>query len=314
MTDRTLSAPQRAELIIRLLSTLFDRDWNEIDVILTSFNLDGLDLEDNPAFGVVHAQCRSSLQGADSMTLKQLADYLLGAEAVAPVVATHQPDVAEDLWGKGVVRIFLSHLAEERKFVGEVSDELKRIGLSSFVAHDDIDVSTEWQREIERALRTADVLVGLAHPDFTNSFWAQQEIGWALGREIPVLLIGLGEIPKGFPARHQSPMLNAQNSWLVASTIAVWLSRNTGWGEAVANALVHDLKQATSFLEGDAAAKRLNEIGKLSPSILDAIENAYLSNDQLYAGHIGAKIVEQILKKHSRRLPRELPFRGQQRS
>ena len=121
-------------------SSLFERDWTDIDVILTSFNLGGLALEDNPDYATAHAQCRASLQAADSSTLRQLAAYVLGPEITTPVLDTQPSDAADDLWGGGVVRVFLSHLASEREFVGEVSKELHRLGISSFVAHDSIDV------------------------------------------------------------------------------------------------------------------------------------------------------------------------------
>jgi hypothetical protein len=312
MPDSSLTYPQRAELIIRLMKSLFEREWDVIDVILTSFDLRGLSLEDGTPYGEVSAQCRASLQNADSSTLRQLASYVLGPEIVSPVLQSQPADHADDLWEEGIVRIFLSHLAAEREFVGEVNKELKGIGLSSFVAHDSIDVSQEWQAEIERALRTADVLVGLAHPNFTDSVWTQQEVGWALGRDIPVLLIGIGETPRGFPARYQAPMLGQSHrtAWRVASTIAVWLTRQDRWGSAVVNALVHDLEYATSYVAGRDAAERLEQVGRLTPAVLDAIEHAYLSNNQLYPSHIGSQAIQRILEAHGRTLPRDKAFLG----
>ena len=208
---------------------------------------------------------------------------------------------------------FLSHLATEREFVGEVHRELGGISISSFVAHDNIDVSREWQDEIERALRTADVLVGLVHSGFADSFWTQQEVGWALGRELPVLLMGLGEAPRGFPARYQAPMLSSHSSaWQVASAIAVWLTRQEHWRSAVTNGLVGDLEHAGSFVDARAAAHRLKEVGRLTPAVLDAIEHAYLWNDQLY-GHVGARVVAEILEANGRKFPPGPKFLGPSR-
>ncbi len=313
MAAAVLTPAKRADLLIRLLARLFERDWADIDIILTTFGLDGLDLEGNPDYATAHSQCRSSLQAADSSILQQLATYVLGSDGDLEDFSVTEVGSADDLWGAGVARVFLSHLAAERGFVGEVSGHLSSIQVRSFVAHDTIDVSREWQSEIEMALRTADALVGLAHPGFHNSYWTQQEIGWALGRNIPVLIIGLGETPQGFPARYQSPMLREASAWKVASTIAVWLTRDERWRDAVVEALVHDLQDASSFVAGKAAAKRLSEVGKLTPAVLDAIEEAYLSNDQLYPYHIGAEVIEQILKTHNRRLPREKQVLGPKR-
>jgi hypothetical protein len=313
MAAAVLTPAKRADLLLRLLARLFEMDWNDIDVILTSFGLDGLDLDGNPDYATAHSQCRSSLQAADANTLQQLAAYVLGSDWDLRDSEVPGSGSADDLWGDGIARVFLSHLATEKAFVAEISEHLAGIQVCSFVAHDTIDVSREWQADIERALGSADVLVGLAHPGFHNSYWTQQEVGWALGRNLPVLMIGLGETPQGFPARYQSPMLSGPSAWKVASTIAVWLTRDERWRDEVVGALVHDLQDARSFVAGEAAAKRLSEVGKLTPAVLDAIEQAYLSNDQLYPNHIGARVVEQILQNHNRKLPRDQQFIGPKR-
>ena len=317
MSELRLSPSQRATLVIRLLDALFERNWTEIDVILTSFGLTGLDLEYNPDYGIVHAQCRSSIQATDGKTLIELAEHVLGETISPEPVSGRSIDRADDLWGTGIVRVFISHLATERAFVGEVSEELARIGICSFVAPDSIDVTQEWQHEIERALRSADVLAGLVHPHFYDSYWTQQEVGWALGREIPVVLIGLGEAPRGFPARIQALMIrsaDATSAWKVGSAIAVWLTHHEPWRTPVVDRLVDDLRNAGSFVGGRAAAERLRDVGRLSDPILDAIELAYLSNDQLYPNHVGARVIEEILVAHRRTLPKDKPFLGPQRT
>lgn len=316
MAPLRLSGSQRADITVRLLGALFQRDWTDIDAILTAFKLPGLDLEEPTDYPIVHAECRASLAGASDTTLVELAQHVLGETVIPETPSSHALDSADDLWGAGTVRIFLSHLATERALVGEVSADLSRIGLSSFVAHDNIEVTQEWQYEIERALRTADVLAGLAHPSFYESYWTQQEIGWALGREIPVVLIGLGEPPRGFPARVQAPMLGAASMtqpWRVASAIALWLTRDERWKDDVVAGLVHDLQSASSYSTARDAATRLQEVGALTQSVLDGIEHAYRSNDQLYPYHVGARVVEEILKSHGRTLPRDAPFLGPSR-
>jgi hypothetical protein len=313
MAGVKIPASQRADLVIRLLDSLFERNWTDIDVILTSFGLPVLDLEDNPDYGTVHAQCRSSIQAADGRTLIELAEHVFGETITPQPNGSRLVDTAENLWDTGIARVFLSLLASENAFVGEVSTELARIGISSFVAHDSIDVTLEWQHEIERALRTADVLAGLVHPHFYDSYWTQQEVGWALGREIPVVLIGLGEPPKAFPARIQAPMIGTTDAtlpWRAASAIAVWLTHHDPWRAEVVDRLVDDLRNAGSFVAGRDAAERLRDVGQLTPAILDAIELAYRSNDQLYPYHIGARVVEEILVTHRRTLPEDAPFLG----
>jgi hypothetical protein len=47
----------------------------------------------------------------------------------------------------------------------------------------------------------------------------------------------------------------------------------------------------------------LEEVERLTNPVLDAIENADLGNDQLYPRHVGATVIERILRAHGRELP-----------
>ena len=138
---------------------------------------------------------------------------------------------SDDLWSPGLVRVFLSHLALHRQFAAEVSRELRLHDIDAFVAHEHIVVTHEWQAEIERALASAELFVGLVHPDSSASYWIQQEIGWALGRELPMFLIRLGEDPHGFPGKIQWRAMVDSTQSEVASVIAEWVHGVPGIGE-----------------------------------------------------------------------------------
>jgi AbiJ N-terminal domain 3/TIR domain len=222
-----------------------------------------------------------------------------------PAPSASEPDPAQydHLWRANHIRAFLSHISEEHRFVSEVNDELRQIGIDGFVAHVSIEPDAEWQEEIERALVSCDVFVGLLHPGFSQRHWTQQEVGWALGRGIPMQMIRLGENPVGFRARIQARSPRHSTPWSVASSMAVGLSTDSTFGQTVVESLVRSLAQASSFVDGRIAAERLEEVGRLSSPVLDAIEIAYLRNDQLYPRHVGGQVVERILREHDRELP-----------
>jgi hypothetical protein len=222
-----------------------------------------------------------------------------------PAARASEPDLTryDHLWRPDHVRAFLSHISTEHGFVSLVNDELRQIGIDGFVAHVSIEPDAEWQEEIEHALVSCDVFVGLLHPGFSASYWTQQELGWALGRDIPVQMIRLGEDPVGFRARRQARSPRQSTPWSVASSIAVGLSTNPTFGPKVVDALVRALAEASSFVDGRIAAERLEEVGRLSEPVLNAISVAYLTNNQLYPRHVGAAVVERILKAHGRELP-----------
>jgi len=216
-------------------------------------------------------------------------------------------ELQDHLWRPQHVRIFLSHIHEHAAFAQQVCDGLREFQIDGFVAHTSIEPSRLWQDEIEHALNTADAYVGLLHPQFSQSIWTQQEMGWALGRRIPTLMIHLGEDPKGFQGRFQASRSDPSSAQMTATRIIVWLSTLAPFGPEITQRLVESLQNAHSFIDARNAAMRLEEIGRLSPPILDAIRNAYLKNDQI-AGHIAEPILYRIMKGHGRDLPPRSSF------
>lgn len=114
------------------------------------------------------------------------------------------PSTQVSCWEDGMLRIFISHLAVERVFAAELKTIFLRFGISSFVAHNDIEPTKEWQDEIEGALASCDALIALLHPDFHGSNWTDQEIGFAMGRGVPTFAVRLGKDPYGFIGRFQA--------------------------------------------------------------------------------------------------------------
>jgi len=143
----------------------------------------------------------------------------------------------------------------------------------------------------------------LVHPGFNDSFWIQQEIGWALGRGVPVLMVKLGETPVGFKARKQACTPQTPNAQGASAEILVWLSHHREHGPTVTFRLVKSLREATSYSDARDAASRILGMGNLSPEILDAVGQAYLTNNQIYPRHVAVPIIEAIFRNHGRELP-----------
>ena len=121
-------------------------------------------------------------------------NWRTGARPLAITAADH-----ERIWKKpGWFRLFLSHKSTIKKEVHELRQALAIRYVDAFVAHDDIEPSRAWQREIELALASCHALAALASDGFHESVFCMQEIGWALGRGILVLPVQLPHDPQGF--------------------------------------------------------------------------------------------------------------------
>jgi hypothetical protein len=96
------------------------------------------------------------------------------------------------------VEVFLSYAHENRVLAGKIASLLKNRDIDVFLAHEDIEVSEEWRKEILKHLKTDRILIALLTPEYERSVWTNQEAGYVLGKEgknIP-LIVGNVDIKK----------------------------------------------------------------------------------------------------------------------
>src|ERR1041384_1587955 len=156
-----LSPSQRIELIKEITGRLATEDWPLIDVTLKQFSLPwsnswGGDSKD--------AYVIQMIQDASDELLVELAQHV-GFQFHNPTSRRVEPP----FWRKGMLRVFVSHLATRRDVAGKLQEALLKFGVSCFIAHNDIEPTEEWQTQIETALATCDALVALLHKDFHAS-------------------------------------------------------------------------------------------------------------------------------------------------
>lgn len=101
--------------------------------------------------------------------------------------------------GNGKLKIFISHKDSRKVDANALAKMLAEIGVSGFVAHDNIQPMMLWKREIEKALASMDGFIALLSDDYYGSVWTNQELGYALAKGVPVFLYSVDKtIPHGF--------------------------------------------------------------------------------------------------------------------
>lgn len=120
---------------------------------------------------------------------------------------TVSPEMVENIWGSAsALHVFISHKADKKDRAHKLKEGLSKFGISSFVAHDDIKPAEEWQVAIEKALFSSDALIALICDEFSESNWTDQEVGIAIGRQIPIFPVKLTDAanPYGFIGKIQA--------------------------------------------------------------------------------------------------------------
>ncbi|WP_349371173.1 toll/interleukin-1 receptor domain-containing protein [Salinarimonas sp.] len=185
-------------------------------------------------------------------------------------------------WRPNTIRLFISHRDGDKAAVHELAGFLDDYGISSFVAHDQIEPTREWRAEIVRALQTMEVMLVYLTPSFHESVWTNQEVGFALGKDIPIITLKLGATdPRGFIG-HEQALRAASDAQETAKRVQRILVDKLGRRERIQAAFVEAFASSPDFAEARERFDRLvAEVPTLTEEQLQTIIFAFAKNDQL---------------------------------
>lgn len=208
---------------------------------------------------------------------------IAGVQQIAPETVS--------FWKPGLVRAFVSHRDSDKVGAREFGDAIEKYGISTFVAHDTIEPMSSWRDEILKGLKTMEVMIALVTEAYHESEWTNQEVGYALGKEIPVVAIQLGPRPPGgFLAATQAIKGSLANPADTAAQAYSVLAEKLGNRDRLQGAIVRSFVESPDW---DETRKRFDfmsgAVSKLSDVEVEQICEAYRRNDAVgkayYLGH-----------------------------
>jgi hypothetical protein len=228
--------------------------------------------------------------------------------ARAPV----DPD-ALPFWKPGFVRAFISHRDSSKIEARDLSDELDGYGISCFVAHDTITPMSEWRSEILRALDTMEVMLVLLTDEFNESLWCHQEIGFAIGRGVPIIPLKTGRVdPPGFISHVQALRIQIAKPLSAARTVLPLVAANLQNEQRMVDMLVSAFVQSPSFTDAKIRFERLAVANRLSDANVQSIISGFATNSQLFgAVHLTSKY-RRLLSFLERTTGKKFEQRGRQ--
>ena len=271
---------QRIKQNLIIANCLGKKPWLEVEYIEKEF---GFKHTPSYAGGTKKEHILDLLSVASKEDIIELAKHLdcyLGYEVAQD--NNLSKDTNLNIWGDKKLRIFLSHISKHKKFVVNLKTQLENFGISSFVAHEDIHPNTEWIKQIEFALASCNLLVALIHDKFHDSEWTDQEIGFVMGREIPVFSVRLGSDPRGFISQFQAIKCSDSSPESVARAIFISALSCKKTAEEAGLCLIMALVNSNNFDSSNNLAKHLKEIKDINPEWPDLLSVAFKKNTQLY--------------------------------
>lgn len=250
---------------------------------------------------VSHPDQSASVLGAlkSDTTLAEIHGIVIGAD---PEPESEAMD-GGGTWREGHLRLFISHAAKHREFVGEVAEALAPLGVHGFVAHDTMKYSKPWQAQIEQALQTMEAFVALIHPEFNESAWCHQEVGWAYGRKVPRYAVRVGATPTGFLGHDQWPSASPNDPKGSSRFIGGWIAEHPQLGEPMATGLFTALRDARDYRDAGDAAKAIAALPGLSEERWSALDQIVRDNKQIHGGVLATRELKPFYRSHDRPWP-----------
>lgn len=184
------------------------------------------------------------------------------------------------------VKLFASHLTTQRRIVEQVAESLLPWGVSLFVAHADIEPEDEWHVAIESSLRSVNGGVIFMYPGFAASQWCDQEVGWLLGREVPVRTLMFNHEPPHGPLskRQAYEVPGSATATDLAKVILDWISQQPVMRPYFNASLAEALAASRSFDRTDQIWGYMRLADDLTAAQVARVASAIRDNDQVYGG------------------------------
>ena len=285
-----MSASRRVTQIQEIASELKAKAWSTIELNLNEFGFP--EVWKDGSFTKQKYLHQRLQQGSDTNVADLYHHLFPYGEEIQVLEKTED---ASHLWNDNELRVFISHLSSNKDFAKELKANLSKYGISSFVAHEDVEPTAEWQREIEAALGSCDVLIALLTSKFHDSKWTDQEIGIAIGRKLPVLSVRMGSDPYGFFGKYQAIPYSSPDK--LSDVLFKLLLRDSKVGERMADFTVERFVSSGLWQEAKDRALMLEKIERLNTSQISRIEEALVNNSQIREAYGVPKKIREFIEK-----------------
>lgn len=182
--------------------------------------------------------------------------------------------------------VFASHIHDHQAFVGEVATYLAQYGIELFVAHISIQPNSDWRNVIIQKLVSSHAGVAFLHPGFSGRDWCSQEVGWLLGRDVPVTSLHFGEDPQAFLGQWQANSATNMTHTQVGAIILNFLKSKPELNANLIDSLIDALNDSISYAQTGLIWDQLKALNNLSlgqcSRLMDALEN----NTQVHEPHV----------------------------
>lgn len=196
---------------------------------------------------------------------------------------------------------FLSHAYEDKDLAEKIGTKLQN-HFDVFIAHRDIEPSSEWEIVLQRRIEECDLFLALLSTKFRSANYTNQEVGIAtyLKKKIFPLSID-GTIPYGFISKYQSSNFNVQRIDEETDRLSELLQRVVNKTLRKIDEIIVALRYADSFHEANELAREMSVYTDFTDYQLKELANVYNSNYQVSGSWTAGPFIRELLEKENYR-------------
>jgi hypothetical protein len=213
---------------------------------------------------------------------------------------------------------FVSYSHRDKKLAGLIKEKLDFCGFETFLAHDDLKPSVEWQKTIVRRLKDCQVFLPLLTDSFPKSSWTDQETGMAvaLGKIVVPMKVTIN--PYGFISKIQAQSFAdavdgksidesaiSRACWKIVKTLA----ENMKVGSAVKDGMITAFGRSRTFAEAAENAKQIEALEPFTQSQMNEIVRHAGSNSQIYSSWKASNYVKDLIRRKKKDIDQSLAQR-----
>ncbi len=177
---------------------------------------------------------------------------------------------------------FISYASSIKKTAGRIKSYLDDFGFNCFLAHEDILPQTQWPEEIISALKSCDLFLPLLTPKFMESYYCQQETGFAYSREIEILPVMISKAPMGMIANIQAVKYKKDNHDISCWKIVKHIGNNSAISGHVLDSLITWFGESGQYDTANERAKLVLNEFDFSNTQVETIREHIRRNSQIY--------------------------------
>ncbi len=206
---------------------------------------------------------------------------------------------------------FLSYSHQDRRLAGLIKGTFDYYGFDTFLAHEDLQPSGEWQEIILRKLKECLVFLPLLTDSFAKSDWTDQETGIAVALGKIIVPMKLTINPYGFISRYQAqsfagaasggslfPPVIAEACWNIVKTLASQKKLAAG----VRDGVIAAFGGSGSFREAATNVGKLQLLEPFSDQQLNEIIRVSSENNQIYHGFDARSYINDLIRREAARI------------